>query len=213
MEKIEEYRETFKAAEKYCLSRICHRKIYEKIFAMAKAEDTVPCRVYERINVPNVGKIICEYTFTDKCSIKGNMGLKIILKDEHENLILMPQSIYIGLSDNSICRRNESYAIVIYKHALDRFAERHHWDKGMSTLENHIINTMRKISYKKDMITNEILCPFDGGVFLGETKGDYNIHLKTFVMDRQLYTNQTCDSIKAKKFKKDMERETLSIFK
>ncbi len=194
-------------AKRYCWKRFTHRRINEKVFRMAKKYGSLPCIVFERVNVPTIGKVICEYHILDKYSIDGRGFILIHLYDEMDNLILFTDGMYVGLTNGNITKKPGIHTVTINRHALQRFVERHRWNGTMEQLEDHLLLNSRQYSFKEDMITHEVICPFDGGVFLGvHSNGEYI--LKTFVMDRQLYFNQKMDEKQAENFKKEYLKTT-----
>lgn len=209
MKTTEQYNEIIKEAKRYCYSRLGYRRVNERVIAMAKAAGKLPCMVFERVSIPSIGQAIVEYHFVKRCSMKDHGYINVHLYDEHENLVLLTSNIFVGMTDGTIRKDIGAFCVIIFRHAIDRYIERHRWSGTTHQLEDHMLMTMRRISYQQDLITHELICPFDGGVFLGKMVSNDMIELRTFVMNRQLHPNQRMDGISAEKFANECRREEL----
>ena len=90
--------------------------------------------------------------------------------------------------------------VMIHSHAINRYMERHGFQGSVGECQKHIILNTEMQSIVCDEITDERKIYFDGGCFLGYQDGNI-YHMKTFVMNRQLYPNQRMESLKSEKRK------------
>lgn len=86
--------------------------------------------------------------------------------------------------------------MLLYAHAIEQYIERHGWDGTLEECRNHINMGLMLTCGEYDKITGECEAYFDGGLFLGEKKGDI-FRYKTFIMNRQCKPNQRMHSLNA----------------
>lgn len=190
----------------YCLLRLQHTKIRKRVWLRAVSIKKYPSVLLERVNIPNVGDSFCEYTLYSKPKAGAPYNINV---DFHRDGILYrcSSTCYSGDSkDGAVLSRGGRFFIAIHPHAIDRFIARHRFKGTFQEAEEYILQNYKQVSYKIDMTTSEIICPFDSGAFLGKEDEEGIVHLKTFVMNRQLFLNQRLDEVKAKQFEEHILR-------
>lgn len=201
-----EISDMYEVARFYCFKRITHNAIRKRIWKKAEALTEYPGVIFEKVNIPNVGDSFCEYTLYSKPKAGAPYNINV---DFHRDGILYrcSSTCYSGDSkDGAVLSRGGRFFIAIHPHAIDRFIERHRFKGTFQEAEEYILQNYKQVSYKIDMTTSEIICPFDSGAFLGKEDEEGIVHLKTFVMNRQLFLNQRLDEVKAKQFEKNVMR-------
>lgn len=100
-----------------------------------------------------------------------------------------------GLCFTAINLDMQRMILILHAHAIDRFFERHGY-KG--TRDNFIKEFLLRWSLynQADYTETSAYIYFNGGVFITERKGGI-MHLRTFVMNRQLYADQRLLSLKS----------------
>ena len=192
-------------ALRYCFFRLQHKRIENKVTAKVREAESYPCIILETVNIPNVGESICEYRIFSGHKWRKTYRLNVHLRQEGV-IYLMTDRLYSGLTNGDIRQKNGHFFIAIHPHAIERYIERHKFEGSFEDAVMHILIHYRQVSYKKDNITKELICPFDTGVFLGYEDDEGILNLKTFVNNRQLYVNQRMDEVKAKEFGKSCSR-------
>lgn len=110
-----------------------------------------------------------------------------------------------GLGFTAINPELERVIFLLHAHAIDRFFERH----GYKGTRNDFIKEflLRWSLYNQaDYTETSAYIYFNGGVFITERKSGIT-HLRTFVMNRQLYTDQRLLSLKSEQITRQTERE------
>lgn len=186
-------------AMQYCFRRLQHMRIRRRVWERALAMGEYPAIFYEWINVPGVGRSACEYRFVTRPKINSEFIINVHLCQDGI-IYMVTDRLYTGLKGGGIRKDRGKYFLAICPHAIDRYIERHKFEGTYSEAELHIVSTYRHVTYKQDMVTGEIICPFEDGAFLGYQDKDGIATVKTFVMHRQLYDNQRLEDYKARQF-------------
>lgn len=110
-----------------------------------------------------------------------------------------------GLGFTAINPELERVIFLLHAHAIDRFFERHGY-KG--TRDDFIKEFLLRWSLynQADYTETSAYIYFNGGVFITERKGGIT-HLRTFVMNRQLYADQRLLSLKSEQITRQTDRE------
>ena len=129
--------------------------------------------VARRVNTPKRNKALYLYTktnlnvyFTSFLIVEGSEGDSFVtMEDNMENMT------------------------IIHGHAINRYIERHGWEKTLEECQNYILNYTLMTTQNVDTITKETMVYFDEGVFLGVVKGKI-FHYNTYLPNQRLFTNQ-----------------------
>lgn len=98
------------------------------------------------------------------------------------------------------------YLSVLHSHAINRFIERRHFTGTLEQAQLYIINGIMINASAEDLLNETQYLYFDGGTFLCNLKDGIH-HIRTFVMNRQLYPAQRMKSLTSEKETEKLKRE------
>lgn len=98
------------------------------------------------------------------------------------------------------------YLSVLHSHAINRYIERRHYTGTVEEAQLHIINGIMVNVSAEDLLNETQYLYFDGGTFLCNLKDGIH-HIRTFVMNRQLYPAQRMRSLKSEKETDTLKRQ------
>lgn len=197
MKTLDEYVKLYREANEYATNRYLHARIRNDLLRRVRLCNIYPCYIFDFVNIPNVGRCICEHKFD---SSKAPSHIATYLVDDG-NLVIVRYAGYAGMDDGSIVELNEPVCIIIHRHAFERYIERHRYSGDVDSAMVRYLTIGRRESRKEDHVTHELIGSYDGGVFLGDAKDGIN-HFRTFVMLRQLYQNQRFEKLEVDEFTK-----------
>lgn len=101
---------------------------------------------------------------------------------------------------------NKVILSVVHSHAINRFVERRQYKGTIDEATQYILDGIMANSSAEDTLNQTHYIYFDGGAFLCNLKDGIQ-HIRTFVMNRQLYPYQRIKSLESEKETEKMKRE------
>ena len=98
------------------------------------------------------------------------------------------------------------YLTMIHSHAINRYIERRQFKGTVEEATQRILDGIAVNTSAVDELNKTDYLYFDGGTFLCNLKDGVQ-HIRTFVMNRQLYPNQRFKSLKSEKETEQLKRE------
>jgi hypothetical protein len=98
------------------------------------------------------------------------------------------------------------FLTVIHSHAINRYIERRQFHGTLAEAQQRIIDGIAVNTSAEDKLNETGYLYFDGGTFLCNFKNGVQ-HIRTFVMNRQLYPAQRMKSLTSEKETAQLKRE------